>query len=500
MQQTDTIQDTDQNRLDEIVERAGAVSKTFASALPSERAAWIGAVADALDAAAGRLVPIAQRESNLPLQRLTGELARTTYQLRTFVTLLNDGDYLEVVIDHANADHPVGPAPDLRRMLQPLGPVAVYSASNFPFAFSVAGGDTASALAAGCPVIVKAHPGHPELSAAMAEIVTDALAAAGAPDGVFAVVYGYEAGTALLRHPLIEAGAFTGSTGGGRALFDIANSRERPIPFYGELGSVNPAFVTREAASERGEAIASGFAGSYTLGVGQFCTKPGVLFVPRGSGLVEAVTEAARPAPAGRMLNSSISDRLARLEEEIAADPDVEVLLAGGAVADGEGGEAWSPSLYRASADVVRARPELVLEERFGPSAVVVEYDEASELPQLAELFEGTLTATVQGRDASDDGVAELIDVLAERAGRVLWNGWPTGVTVSAAMQHGGPYPSATSSLYTSVGTSAIRRFLRPVCYQAIPDALLPPALQEANPLGIPRTVDGRREPGSHVE
>lgn len=483
-----TIPDTTDDELSAVIGRAAAAAPSVAAALPEERGRWLAAIADGLEAAADQLVPVAQRESNLSEQRLRGELARTAYQLRTFVTALHSGDLFEVIIEHANAHHPVAPAPDLRRMLQPLGPVAVYSASNFPFAFSVAGGDTASALAVGCPVVVKAHPGHAELSAMMTRVVLRALTSTGAPDGTFATVYGFDAGTALLRHPSIRAGAFTGSTGGGRALLDIANARETPIPFYGELGSVNPVFVTAEAAAVRADEIAAAFASSYTLGAGQFCTKPGVVFAPKGSGFAEAATRAVQPLEAARLLNESISDRLGHLEKDVAADSSVDVLVSGGA-ADG----GWLPSLYRVSSADVRANPWIVLEERFGPSAVVVEYDSTDEFDGLARLFEGTLTATLQASADTDKGVGALVTVLSERAGRVLWNEWPTGVTVSPAMHHGGPYPS-TTSLFTSVGITAARRFLRPVSYQSIPDALLPPALQESNPLGIARTVDGAYE------
>lgn len=479
------IMDTTEIELGAIVDRAAAAFPLVAAALPDERGRWLAAIADGLESAADQLVPVAQRESNLSEQRLRGELARTAYQLRTFITALHSGDLFEVIIDHADPAHTVAPAPDLRRMLQPLGPIAVYSASNFPFAFSVAGGDTASALATGCPVVVKAHPGHAELSAMMTDIVLDALASAGAPDGTFATVYGFDAGTALLRHPLITAGAFTGSTGGGRALLDIANARDTPIPFYGELGSINPVFITAEAAAERGDEIAVAFASSYTLGAGQFCTKPGVVFAPKGSRFAEAATRAVQSFGAAQLLNNSISERLGHLEAEIAGDPSVEVLVSGGADDDG-----WLPSLYRVSSAVARAHPWIVTEERFGPSAVVVEYESTEEFDALACLIDGTLTATLQASAETDEGVGDLITVLSDRAGRVLWNEWPTGVTVSAAMHHGGPYPS-TTSLFTSVGITAARRFLRPVCYQSIPDGLLPSALRETNPLGIARTVDG---------
>jgi NADP-dependent aldehyde dehydrogenase len=332
------MRDTEQSELNSIVETAAAAAEVIVHSPPRQRAGWLNSIADRLDGEGQLLIPIAQRETNLSEGRLQGELARTTYQLRTFADFITAGDYLEAVIDHANRDHAVGPAPDLRRVLVPLGPVAVYAASNFPFAFSVAGGDTASALAAGCPVVLKAHPGHPELSMVMGRIVSDVLADQGAPAGVFAAVFGYETGSALLRYPAIAAGAFTGSTGGGRALFEIASTREGPIPFYGELGSINPVFVTEQAAGRHAEAIAAGFASSYTLGAGQFCTKPGVIFVPASSGLSDAIVRAVTPIAPARLLNDSISDRLSRLEDEMAGDAEVETLVSGGSDAAG-----WSP-------------------------------------------------------------------------------------------------------------------------------------------------------------
>ncbi|MEA5455882.1 aldehyde dehydrogenase (NADP(+)) [Sinomonas sp. JGH33] len=474
--------------LEALLAAAHGAARPLAALRPAERARLLDAVADALDAAADELVPIAQAETHLAEGRLRGELKRTTFQLRLFGELLRDGGYLDARIDHADPEWPMGaPRPDLRRVRVPVGPVLVFAASNFPFAFSVAGGDTASALAAGCPVLLKAHSGHLELSRRTGAVVAEALAEAGAPEGTFAVVAGTAAGAAALRDPRIAAGAFTGSIPGGRALFDIASSRPDPIPFYGELGSNNPVFVTEAAAASRGGEIARGFVGSFTLGAGQFCTKPGTLVVPAGSVVVEALREAALP-PAAALLNERIQKGYAEVLEGFAANPRLDVLVQGPSpLADPP-----SPTLLVATAADMLAEPHALQAECFGPTAVVVTYDDEAQLVTLAETFEGQLTATIHGTDTCD--VASLVEVLSRKAGRVLWNEWPTGVSVTYAQQHGGPYPATTAAGTTSVGTAAIERFVRPVAYQGFPQHLLPEALREDNPLGVPRLVDGVRE------
>ncbi|MEV8147709.1 aldehyde dehydrogenase (NADP(+)) [Arthrobacter sp. NPDC080073] len=479
---------TTDTELESFLAAAQAAAVPLAALRPAERAGLLDAVADALDAAADQLVPVAQRETRLAEGRLHGELKRTTFQLRLFGELLRDGGYLDARIDHADADWPMGaPRPDIRRVLAPLGPVVVFAASNFPFAFSVAGGDTASALAAGSPVLLKAHSGHPGLSLLTAEVVTSALAAAGAPEGTFALITGTAAGAAALRDPRIKAGAFTGSIPGGRALFDIASSRPEPIPFFGELGSNNPVFVTEAAAAERGPEIAEAFVGSFTLGAGQFCTKPGTLFVPAGSGLVDALRDAVLP-PAVPLLNDRIQSGYVEGLQGLQANPRLNVLAQGpDPLADPP-----SPTLLLTTATDMLAEPHALQAECFGPTAVVVAYDDESQLPLIAETFEGQLTATIHGTDSCR--VDGLVEILARKAGRVLWNQWSTGVSVTYAQQHGGPYPATTAAGSTSVGTAAIERFLRPVAYQGFPQHLLPEALREENPLGVPRLVDGRRE------
>ncbi|GAA0912269.1 aldehyde dehydrogenase (NADP(+)) [Streptomyces thermoalcalitolerans] len=473
---------TTPQELEHTLDAATGAFEQWSRRRPADRAPVLRAVASALEAAAPKLVVIADEETSLGQDRLRGEMVRTVFQLRLFAQVVTEGEYLRATIDPADPSWPMGPRPDLRRMLEPLGPVVVFAASNFPFAFSVAGGDTASALAAGCPVVVKAHSGHPRLSAATAEVVHGALRSAGAPEGLFDVVFGTEAGRAALTDPRVKAGAFTGSTEAGRALFDLAASRPEPIPFFGELGSVNPVFVTKAAAERRGPAIVSEFVGSFTLGAGQFCTKPGILLVPASAGLVDLLPEAV-PSTPFTLLNERIRASYAGAVRELRDTAGVRVLVSGTPTAADP-----SPTVLRTTSAELLRDPEALVREVFGPATLVVEYAEESELLEVARVIDGQLTATVQGED-DDTIAAELIRLLAAKAGRVLWNQWPTGVSVTHAQQHGGPYPATTAPATTSVGTEAISRFLRPVAYQNVPQHLLPPALRDENPLGIPQRV-----------
>lgn len=476
--------DTTPDDLDAVLATAAAAAAPLASMRPARRAALLRAAADALDAAAGELVPIAMRESSLPEQRLTGEVARSSGQLRLFADALEEGSHLEAIIDTADQDAVPVPRPDLRRMLVPLGPVLVFAASNFPFAFSVPGGDTASALAAGAPVVLKAHPGHPELSRRTGEVLVEALRDAGAPEGTFAVVHGMDAGTSALTDPRIKAAAFTGSVRGGRALLDIANSRPDPIPFYGELGSLNPVFVTPAALAARGDAIADGYVASFTLGAGQFCTKPGLLLLPEGHGLEHRLTEAVRGAAPAAMLGDRVRDGHAGERDRLSRLGAVRTLNRG----EDDASEV-APTLLATTAKELLADPDALLQECFGPTSIVVEYSGTEEMHAVAEAFDGTLTATVHAEEA--DEISPLLERLRDRTGRILFNGWPTGVAVSAAMHHGGPWPATTASVHTSVGTTAVRRFLRPICYQNAPQHVLPEALTDRNPLGLPRRING---------
>ncbi|WP_116110550.1 aldehyde dehydrogenase (NADP(+)) [Amycolatopsis ruanii] len=484
--------------VDRCLDAAATAAPEWGQWAPRPRAEALSAVADALDAATADLVAAAVTETGLPEARLTGEVKRTTVQLRMFADLLRDGSCLRIVIDRSDPGYALGARPDLRRWLVPLGPALVFAASNFPFAFSVAGGDTASALAAGCPVLLKAHPGHPATSRLTADLVRSALLGAGAPEGTFDLITGRGAGVRALRDPRVAAAAFTGSVAGGRALFDIAASRPSPIPFFGELGSINPAIVTPEAARERGEQIAEGFVGSFTLGAGQFCTKPGVLLLPRGTGLPERVAELADGVPPARMLTTGIARRYHERLGELANVAGVKVLTSGREHADPSGIPAVSPALFHAGpVQNLHEHRDVLLDENFGPSAVIAEYEVDDALPGLLAAVAGSLTVTVQTSNRPDGEerarLAALVEVAARCSGRVVFNEWPTGVAVTPAQHHGGPYPATTAVSHTSVGTAAIERFLRPVTYQNAPDALLPLALRDANPLGLPRIVN---EPG----
>jgi NADP-dependent aldehyde dehydrogenase len=487
------VPDTDQALLDAALAGLAVSAPALADTGRAERAAALRAVAGALDAAAEELVAVAARETALPLPRLTGEVARTTGQLRMFADGLDEGSFLDVVIDSADPGAAPVPRPDLRRMQVPLGPVLVFAASNFPFAFSVAGGDTASALAAGCPVVVKAHPGHPETSVRTAEVVRAAWEGAGMPAGSFALILGERAGVQALRDPRITAAGFTGSLHGGAALYRIAAEREVPIPFYAEMGSLNPTFVTPGAVAARGETIADGFVASFTLGVGQFCTKPGLLFLPRGHGLDAALERAVAAVAPGRMLHERIRSGHDAVRAELAALPGMRVVAA----VEGGSGELAGAMLLATDLATLLADSDRVLPECFGPTSVIVEYDGMDEVLTAARAFGGNLTATVHAEDDEVELVRPLVRELRDRAGRIVWNGWPTGVAVSWAMHHGGPWPATSAPLHTSVGMTAIRRFLRPVTYQDVPAALLDEALQDANPAGIPRRLDGRLTTGA---
>jgi acyl-CoA reductase-like NAD-dependent aldehyde dehydrogenase len=469
------LEDTTAAELDLVVKAAVGAADAWARLDPPARASALRLVADALDGAGSGLIPLADRETGLGVARLTGELARTTFQLRMFADAVERGDQLGVIIDPAVPGPPPAGHPELRRMLVPIGPVAVYGASNFPFAFSVPGGDTAAALAAGCPVVVKAHPAHPQTSEAVAEVITNALSEAGAPSGTFGLVRGYEVGSLLVQHPGIRAAAFTGSYRGGRALFDLAAGRPDPIPFYGELGSVNPVVVTA-AGAERGAALAAEYLESLTLGTGQFCTNPGLLLVPAGSGLTELIVTAAQGREPGVMLHSGVADLFRTNVSQLAGRPGVRTLVDESAAP--LPGAHSGPVILVVDAVTAAADLELLHTECFGPAGLVIEYTSPDELFAVLAQLDGCLVATVHGSE--DEALAEpLVRRLSALAGRVLWNGWPTGVAVTAGQQHGGPHPSTTSSLHTSVGTAAAQRFLRPVAFQAVPESLLPAALRQ---------------------
>lgn len=473
---------TDAGAAVEVAVRLAAASG-FDRSSRADRSGWLIALAEALEAHRDELVALAAEETRLSPARLTGEVTRTATQLRFFAGVALEGSYVEATLDAPDASL-IPPRPDLRRMLRPLGVVAVFAASNFPFAFSVLGNDTASALAAGCPVVVKAHPGHPRLSRRVVEIGRAALAGAGAPAAALALVDGFDAGTALVRHPLVSAVGFTGSTRGGRALFDLAAARPAPIPFYGELGSINPVVVTAAAAADDVAVIAAGLAGSFTRDGGQYCTKPGLVFVPEGSGFEAALVTALAGAPSQALLTDGIASAFDSGSTALTARDDVEVVFAGERSTD-----AAAPVVIATTMEGFAAAHEVFLEECFGPLTVLVRYADDAGLDSALALLDGSLTGTIHHAPGED--VVELTEALARVAGRVVYNGWPTGVVIAWAQHHGGGWPATTASVHTSVGATAIRRWLTPIAYQDAPAVVLPPELADGNPLGIRRREDG---------
>jgi NADP-dependent aldehyde dehydrogenase len=467
------VAETTDARLDAAVEAAHAAFPAWEAVGPGGRADALEAVADALDARVNELAALADSETALGETRLTGEVARTSGQLRLFAGVLRDESYADAAASPAG-----GGIAEIRRISHPVGPVAVFAASNFPFAFSVAGGDTASALAAGCPVIVKAHEAHPGTSDLTAQIVRDALAGAGAPDGVFALVHGFDAGIRLLNHPAITAAGFTGSTRGGIELAKLCAQRDVPIPFYGELSAVNPVVVLPGAAGGRAGEIAAGYAGSLTLGAGQFCTNPGLLFVPADDvALTAAVADAVSGSSGGPMLSERIYQGYEASLAEIEAHPAVTALAAG---QTGEGPWGATPRLFGTSLEEFTADIPVLSRERFGPAGLMISYPSLGDLlPVLARLG-GNLVGSVHVDTESEPDVSAARQVVAafERTvGRIVCNGWPTGVAVNEAQHHGGPWPATTVPAYTSVGSAAIRRWLIPVAYQNFPAGLLPAGL-----------------------
>lgn len=477
--------DTNAARTSELIQNAHAAFLLARDIEPRVRAVWLDSIATHLDESADRLVNLAAEETHLTAARLRGELTRTSFQLRFLGKEIERGFHLDSIIDHSDATWGMGPRPDIRRLNVPVGVVGVFGASNFPFAFSVIGGDSASALAAGGAVIHKIHSAHASLGLETGLLVVEALESAGAPPGLFATVLGREAADALVDHPLVKAIGFTGSTGTGRVLFNRVAARPEPIPFYGELGSINPVFVTERAWEHRGPQIIAEFTASFTNGMGQFCTKPGILFIPANDweSLSAVISSELENLSKTRMLSEGLRRSFEESLEVVASAEGVRVVVAG------TNEEVPSPTVLGTTAEAVRKNPGILRREMFGPASLVVLYDSQEEFAGLAELIEGQLTSTLQAAD--DEDVSELVQSLRERSGRLLWNSWPTGVTVSYAQEHGGPYPASTAPGSTSVGTAAIRRFMRPVAYQTFPPGQLPLALRDDNPWNILQRVDG---------
>lgn len=479
----------DDGQVDRACRMAGEAFDAFRNTTAVARAHFLETVAERILAIGDALIERAMAESGLARARLEGERGRTVGQLRMFAELLREGSWLDARIDTALPQR-TPPRPDLRMRLIGVGPVAVFAASNFPLAFSVAGGDTASALAAGCPVVVKAHSAHPGTSELVARAVAKAVEQCGLPAGVFGFLTGTGSriGQRLVAHPAIQAVGFTGSRSGGTALMAVAAARPQPIPVYAEMSSINPVFLMPHALDNRAEDIARGFAASLTLGVGQFCTNPGLVLAIEGAGLERFCASAAdglRGTQAGTMLTRGIASSYREGVDALCSHEAVETVIMPGHE-EGRGAAA----LFRSSAEDFLQNHELH-GEVFGPASLLVACKDVAQMRSIAERLEGQLTATLQIDEADWDAVQELLPVLERKVGRILANGFPTGVEVSTAMVHGGPFPATADGRSTSVGTGAINRFLRPVCYQNLPESLLPEALRENNPLGIWRRRDG---------
>ena len=474
-------------------ELAGAAFDTFRATTDQQRADFLEAVAAQILALGDELIARAMQESGLPRARLEGERGRTMNQLKMFAELLREGSWQDARIDTALPDR-APPRPDLRLRLIGVGPVAVFGASNFPLAFSVAGGDTAAAFAAGCPVVVKAHPAHPGTSELVGRAVREAVRLCGLPAGTFALLTasGYDVGEALVKHPAIQAVGFTGSRSGGMALMAAAASRPQPIPVYAEMSSVNPVFLLPAALAARGAEIAAGFAASLTMGVGQFCTNPGLVLAVEGPDFdrfAAAAAEALAALPGGTMLTPGIAKNYQNGEQTLAEQPAVQTLVRGASQQACKG----APSLFRTTGDAFLASHALSAEV-FGPASLLVACKDLDQLLAITANLEGQLTATLQLQDQDDGDLAaarRLLPLLERKVGRILANGFPTGVEVSTAMVHGGPFPATSDGRSSSVGTAAISRFLRPVSYQNLPRTLLPEVLREPNTSGTWRRRDG---------
>jgi NADP-dependent aldehyde dehydrogenase len=485
---TCTVAATPGGRVEAVLATASAAARTVGSQRPDTRARWLRAIADVLEEpdTATELIAIADRETALGQTRLAAELARTADQLRFYGDVAIEGSYLGAVIDHATTARP-----SLARGRIPLGPVAVFGASNFPLAFGVLGNDTASAIAAGCPVVVKGHPAHPALSARLADLAARVLERMGAPAGTFALVTGFETGVALVRSPRISAVAFTGSQKAGQHLWRLANERDVVIPVFAEMGTVNPVVITPAGATDTAD-VAAGFVRSFTSGAGQFCTKPGLVFAPSGSGFAAA---------AGRALENSAPQAWC-LTEEIAASAAAgiaDLVGAGATVVTRVAGPAdgWSVEATLLCVSIGALRPgSRLLDECFGPVALVAEYEDVPELLSVLPSLQGALAAGVMSCGEHDPDIARLLEALTPLVGRVVVDGWPTGVATAWGQQHGGPWPATTAPAFTSVGAAALDRFTRPVTYQGAPDAALPPPLRSGNPWSVPRRVNGVMETG----
>jgi alpha-ketoglutaric semialdehyde dehydrogenase len=484
----------DSDEIDVAVRLASEAFPVYSRISGRERGEFLRRIAAKIESIVSEIVERAGQETALPPARLQAETARTCGQLRLFAEVAEEGSWVSARIDRADLDRKPVPKPDIRSMLRPLGPVVVFGASNFPLAFSVAGGDTASAFAGGNPVIVKAHAAHPGTGELVGRAIQASVRECGLPEGVFSLLFGHGAqvGSALMRHPLVKAGGFTGSRGAGRALMDIAAARPEPIPFYAEMSSTNPVFILPGALRERGEAIAAGLHASFTMGAGQFCTKPGMVFLRKGTDAAsfrEKLQQLVAGSAPFHLLTSAIHSSYAAAIADRKTEAQVSV-VAEAPQQDGGGGFSVASALFET--DAASFLGSNLDEEIFGPTTLLVQHSTREEVLKIAREIEGHLTATIHGTEQDLRDFADLVAILETRVGRLVFNGFPTGVEVSHAMVHGGPYPSTSDGRSTSVGSRAIFRFARPVCYQGFPNEALPEELKDENPLGIWRMVDGQ--------
>jgi NADP-dependent aldehyde dehydrogenase len=480
--------------IDAAARAAERAFEPYAALPPERRAEFLRAIAQQTLALGESLLGRAEAETGLPSARLESERARTISQILLFAELIEEGSWVGARIDRAIPDRKPQPRPDLRRMLFPVGPVAVFGASNFPLAFSVAGGDTISALAAGCPVVVKAHPAHPGTSDLSASAIRRAARETGMPEGVFGILHGTspEVGITLVTHPAIRSAAFTGSLRAGRTLYDAAALRPEPIPVFAEMGSSNPVFLLPGALQERGEAIARGFAASVTLGSGQFCTNPGLVLVvdtPAATAFLHSAGDLLAGTTAGTMVHAGIKSAYDQCVAEVSRVPGVRIAARGQAPGAHPATEAHA-ALFLTDARTFLDQSELSA-EIFGPASIAVTCASRHEMVRVARTLHGHLTATIHGTEKDLADFSELVGVLRRKAGRLIFNGFPTGVEVCHAMHHGGPYPATTDARETSVGSAAIHRFARPVCYQDFPQSALPEELRNDNPRNVWRLIDG---------
>lgn len=495
-----TFTEATSHEIDLAVRKAEKAFLTYRMTNPAEKAQFLKSIANELEQNQETIINCCKNETALPEARLAGELKRTTSQLHLFAQVVSEGSWVDARIDTAIPDRVPLPKPDIRQIQIPLGPVGIFGASNFPLAFSVAGGDTASALAAGCPVVVKAHPLHPGTSELVAVCILKAAQKSGMPDGVFSMVQGEytEVGMMLVRHPGITAIGFTGSLQGGKAIFDAANRREVPIPVFAEMGSVNPVFILPGAMKERNEAIAQELTMSFTLGTGQFCTSPGLVVIPLSEdseSFMNKLKQTTLTVPPGIMLSERIRDNFNKGVGKLLENKNVSLLAQNFATANG--------NMVQSYAFVTDTNTFLqdkhLSEEVFGPSTIIIKASGKDDMLKIVQSLGGHLTASIHGNEKDLAEYDDLVKILERKVGRLIFNGFPTGVEVCHSMVHGGPYPATTAPQSTSVGTAAIRRFTRPFCYQNFPDTALPEALKNSNPLNIWRLINGEMTKGAIV-